>query len=163
MTDPRGAAERRTDAAFAEGPYLDPRAAYRAHLRVLRERDGAAFERGVKAYEALVQEIGAGGDAGQAWLRYGAALAGETPGRTVAIDADGRASAWAGQDDGQPSGDDPRERDAPGAVPLILHIPDDARAPALPLAAPRTPSRAQNASLALLVEGRESLQPANAT
>lgn len=147
MSGDRDEAERRTEAAFAAGSYRDPRADYRAHLRALRARDVRAFERAVGAYEELVRSIVEGADPEREWLRYGSRLARETPGRTVGVDVEGRAEPW----------HEPVGHERAGRPHLVLHLPEDGRQPAWPLAVPRSPSAAQAASLALLVEGRQEL------
>lgn len=144
MTD-RDEVERLTEAAFADSPLEDPRARYREHLRALRSRDAAAFEAAVARYESeLMPAVAAeGGDVVGAWREYGRALAELSgAGRTVAVDEQGRAASWEGE----------------GEATLVLHVPDDATVPPLVVAAPRNPSPAQKATIALLVEGAVELR-----
>lgn len=142
------ATDRRTEAAFARSPWQDPRADYRVMLRRLREDDPAVFETAVRDYEdAVVARLGDEAlDPVEVWLSYGerlAALVGR--GRLVRIDASGKASDAPTADPADPS---------PAACPLLLHLPALESTPAIVVAAPRDPSPAQRASLALLVEGR---------
>jgi|GEM_PF-2158500 len=146
MSD-RELVERRTAEAFADGALADPRAAYRAYLRTLRERDAEAFERAVALYDDLVQHIAGGADAREQWLEYGTALAALVEGRLVRIDRNGLAAPHQNALDAD---DDP--------PPLVLHLPDRTSMPALPVALPARPSPAQQATLALLIEGRQELE-----
>lgn len=147
MSDAKEAVERRSDEAFAASAWQDPRADYRAMLRQLRERNTPAFEEAVRAYETgVVARLGDGSaDPVAAWLGYGRRLASIAGGgRTVRIDEDGRA---------QGLGDD----DAPAEPALLLQLPADESAPAFVVAAPREPSAAQRATVALLVAGAQLL------
>lgn len=147
MSDSKEAVERRTDEAFAASPWQDPRAEYRALLRQLRERNAAAFEEAVRAYETgVVARLGDGTvDPVAAWLGYGRRLAQNAGGgRTVRIDEDGRAHAL---------GDD----EIPAEPALLLQLPAEESAPAFVVAAPREPSPAQRATVALLVAGAQLL------
>lgn len=149
MTDAsrREEAERRTEKAFAGSGWRDPRTAYRSLLKRLREQDPAGFEEAVADYERnVVTPVAAGtADPVRAWLEFGFDLANRLGpgGRIVRVDADGRATE-------DPSG----ALEVPG---LLLHMPADEGAPALPVAMPREPSPAQQATLALLAEGRQAL------
>lgn len=138
--------EEHTRSAFEGATFEDPRDRYRSFLRTLREHDAAAFERAVVEYEPLVEAICAGGDPRTEWLRYGERLAAGLPGRTVAIDEQGRAGEWS---PGHEDGDRP---------PLVLHLPDDRGIAPLALAVPRSPAPAQRATLDLLVEGCTSVR-----
>ena len=141
------AIDRRSEEAFAGSAWLDPRADYRELLRRLKEADAVAFASAVREYEAGVVERLADptADPVAAWLGYGERLAARLGrGRTVEIDAEGRAA------------------DATAAGPaehatLLLHLPADESARAIVVGAPREPSHAQRATLALLVEGRAAL------
>lgn len=139
--------DRRSEEAFARSAWLDPRVDYRDLLRRLKEADAAAFASAVREYEAAVVERLAdpAADPVAAWLGYGERLAAWLGGgRTVEIDAAGRAAeATAGG---------PGER-----ATLLLHLPADEGARAIVVGAPREPSDAQRATLALLVEGRAAL------
>ncbi|HUF11970.1 MAG TPA: hypothetical protein VMN78_02595 [Longimicrobiales bacterium] len=140
--DPKEAADRRTDEAFARSRWADPRGEYRVILRQLRERDEAAFEDAVREYEAAVSArlSDASVDPVPAWLAYGQRLAGRIGGgRTVGIDESGRASDV---------------DDLPAEPTLLLHLPAAEGARAIVVARPREPSAAQRATLAVLAEGR---------
>jgi hypothetical protein len=142
MTDDRkDRAEERLSAAVARAGIRDPRGYYRAVLRHLRDRDPEAFARATSHYEGeLLSEVAAGADPVAHWLDYGRLLCRELgPGRTVEVDATGRA------------------RDAgpvEAGIGLTLFLPDDAAAPPLVLLCPAAPTPAQTATLELLVEGR---------
>lgn len=120
----------------------DPRDPLRTRLRALKEAPD--FAEHVRYYEeVLVPSIVSGeADPVEAWEAFGRRLAAAGgAGREVAVDADGRASA----------------PDAVGDDRLLLFIPADAGQPALPLRVPARASPAQEATLALLVEGRQRL------
>lgn len=145
MSETKEALERRTDEAFARSAWADPRAAYRALLRRLREHDAAAFESALSEYESRVvsriQDPAA--DPVACWLDYGrrlAQLAGG--GRSVRVDADGRSES----DDG-----------AAAAPALLLQLPADESASAIVIAQPREPSAAQRATAALLADRHQAL------
>lgn len=143
--------ERRTEDAFARSAWQDPRVEYRAMLRRLREQDPAAFESAVRDYESAVvaRLADAGVDPVEAWLSYGERLAGVVGGgRLVRIDAAGRALDRGSSD----------EDAAPSRPLLLLHLPAAESAPAIVVACPREPTAAQEATLALLVDGRTAVQ-----
>jgi hypothetical protein len=132
-------AEARLDAALAESAFQDPRPAYRDRLRWLREEQPKAFSTALAYYEeTLVPGLVAGTDEPLArWIEYGRHLGELTaPGKTVAIDTSGRARPFRGAH----AGDE-----------LILHLPNDTAAEALPLAVPKTMTAAQQANYDLLV------------
>ncbi|HSH46361.1 MAG TPA: hypothetical protein VK966_11010 [Longimicrobiales bacterium] len=139
--DLRSRADARLDAALTRSPHRDPRPGLRAVLKALRGRDPATFEEAIRHFEeTLIPAVAGEADPLGAWLEYArvlARLAGE--GRAVAVDGFGRA---------KPAPDGP----APDA--LVLHLPDDAGAPAVPLQYPRETTPAQEASIELLVLGR---------
>lgn len=140
------AVERRTAEAFERSAWQDPRAEYRDLLRRLRGQDGAAFERAVLEYEATVVErlTDPSVDPVAAWLGYGERLAGWLGhGRTMRIDAEGRASEVEPASTAEPA--------------LLLHLPAEESAAAIVVASPRQPSAAQRAAVALLAEGRAAL------
>ena len=140
MTD-RHHADSRLEAALTAAGLEDSRPALRARLKLLRERDAAAFEQAVRRYEDdIVPALAESTSPLDAWLEY-AKLLGELTGRGefVAIDETGLASAWA-----------PPYR--PGT--MVLHLPGDATLPALPAAVPVAPSAPQQAARGLLLEGR---------
>lgn len=146
MSETKESTERRTDAAFAASPWQDPRDDYRAMLRRLRDRDAAAFEEAVGAYESgVVRALAdAAVDPVLAWLEYGRRLAQIAGGgRTLSIDRDGRAGVATQVEPDHPA--------------LLLHLPADETAPAFVVAAPREPSPAQRATVALLAAGAQAL------
>lgn len=135
-------ADQRLLAALERRALRDPRDPLRARMRALK--DTPSFPEHVRYYEeVLVPSIVAGDvDPVEAWEEFGRRIAAAGgKGREVAVDAEGRASA-----PGRP-GDDG----------LLLFIPADAAQPALPLRVPVRTSPAQDATLALLVEGRQRL------
>jgi hypothetical protein len=138
----RAAAESRTEAAIAAGPWQDFREAYRERLRWLKDARPQAFGEAVASYESLVEAVAAGGDAVAAWLAYGKQL-GELSGRgkVVGIDETGRSVPANGAHN-----------------QLLLHLPDDINIPALPLAIPRELSVHQKSTLDLLVRRKLSLE-----
>lgn len=111
----------------------DPRPTYRRLLRDLKESDPALYDEMVGVYETEVD------DSLDRWLAFGRTLAGRChPGRTVAIEEDGRA----------------RPVDEVEDPAMILHLPDNARTRAVPVRVPAGPSPAQDATLDVLVHGR---------
>lgn len=136
-------ADQRFEQALAERGARDPREFYRAALRELRERDAGAFRRALHYYEnELIPRVAApDSDPLAEWLEYGRVLAAlRAPGRTVQIDATGRAEPYA-----RPV---PTDR-------LVLHLPDSTREPALLVGLPPELSAAQRASFELLVKGKQ--------
>ena len=127
------------DAALARSTFEDPRPAFRDRLRLFREEQPDAFAAALQYYEnVLVPAVAATeSEPLSEWVQYGRRL-GELsgPGRTMAIDATGRA---------RPHGSDAREGE------LLLHIPHDTATQVLALAVPRNLSAAQQATLDLLV------------
>ncbi len=120
----------------------DPREFYRGLLRDLRGADEAAYREMVARYE--VQIVGAVGrgeaDPLEAWLAFGLELAAASvgPGRSVVVDATGRATPL----EGRPRWDQ-----------MVLHLPDG-RGRAVPVGLPPELSDAQRAALDLLVKGK---------
>jgi len=121
----------------------DPREFYRGLLRDLRGADEAAYREMVARYE--VQIVGAVGrgeaDPLEAWLAFGLELAAASvgPGRSVVVDATGRATPL----EGQPRWDQ-----------MLLHLPDERGVRAVPVSLPPELSDAQRAALDLLVKGK---------
>ena len=147
MSESREQLERRSEAAFAASPWRDPRGEYRALLKRLRERDAAAFEDAVAAYESEVASRLAdeSADPIAAWLAYGRRLAQVAGGgRTMRIDEEGRA-------------EEATDTVEPARPVLMLHLPADESAAAFIVAAPREPSAAQRAAVALLADGAQAL------
>ena len=141
MADPelRARADQRLERALQDAGARDPRDFYRDRLRALKERDPAAFRDALRYYEeTLVPAVARDDtDALAEWLEYGRVLAAScAAGRTVQIDADGRAADYAA----------PVPRDA-----LVLHLPDAATEAALVVGIPRKLSPAQRAAHELLV------------
>jgi hypothetical protein len=133
------------DEVLRETGARDPREFYRDRLRELRERDADAYGEAVRYFEATLVPSIASRDAEPlvAWTEYGRRLAELTaPGRTVAVDASGRAG--------------PYEAPAP-ADALILHLPDRPPGRALLVGLPRELSEAQRATYDWLVTGRQKL------
>ena len=117
------------------------RPAYRRLLVRLKQADPMAFEEASRRYrEHLEPAIAAGeADAIAAWLDYGTWLAGRfASGRPLEIDASGRARPF-----------DPGS--TPGAGAMVLHVPEDDRAPATVLAMPSAPSNPQRETVDLLI------------
>jgi hypothetical protein len=137
----RERADARFERALAERGARDPREFYRGRLRELRARDAAAFQRALDYFEnTLVPTVAdEGSDPLAAWLEYGRVLAElSTPGRTVQIDASGRAADFA----------PPVPTDH-----LVLHLPTSPRERALVVGIPPELSPAQRATYKLLVDG----------
>jgi hypothetical protein len=122
----------------------DPRAFYRTRLKDLRDKDRSAYDRAVEYYrDVLLPGIAEGGAPLAAWTEYGRTLAElHGPGRTVALDATGRADAYSAPAD-------PNH--------LVLHLPTDPRAPAQLVGLPLELTGAQRATYDWLVAGRNKL------
>ncbi|MFW6201002.1 MAG: hypothetical protein ACOC8B_00355 [Gemmatimonadota bacterium] len=133
-------ADERLERALRERGARDPRPGYRDRLRALKHEDSAAFEQALRYFEeTLVPAVAdESNDPITCWLEYGVLLAElGGPGRTVEIDATGRAV--------------PRE----GAAALdrmLLRLPDGKRSPAFPINLPPDPTPPQQATYRLLVE-----------
>jgi hypothetical protein len=137
--DARARADARLDEALARATIADPRDAYRARMKLLKDRDPAAFERAREHFQAaVVPRIADGGaDPLAEWIEYGRFLAGLTgTGRTVDIAPDGRASPY---------------EPPPGPSSLVLHLPDDLSEPVLVLRRPRELAPPQHAACELLI------------
>jgi hypothetical protein len=134
----------RLSEAFARQQLEDTRPLYRQRLRRLRERDATAFDRALRHYEEVVLPALGAGNAVEAWVEYGRWLAElDGPGRLLAIDPWGRATPYS----------PPPTEDA-----LILHVPEDPRAPVLATRVPAAPSPSQQATYDLLVLERVELE-----
>lgn len=136
------AAEKVLEAALAESGARDPRDFYRERLRELKRVRPEEYQRAVAYYsDTLLPEVAEGRrDPLAAWTEYGRRLAEAlAPGRTVSIDASGRAHTFE------------------GAAPerLILHLPDDNGAKALLVALPRALTPEQRATYDVLVSGKQ--------
>lgn len=142
-TSLRERADRRFEQALQATGARDPRDFYRERLKQLRERDADAFRQALQHYESrLIPRVAAeDSDPVAEWLEYGRVLAQLlAAGRTVQIDASGRA------------------RDYAPPVPhehLVLHLPDSTRDAALVIGLPAELSPAQRATYDLLVAGKQ--------
>ena len=137
-------ADRHSEAAFSEGSFEDPRAAFRERLRRFREERPDAFAAALEYYEqTLIPQVAGSADPIVEWVAYGRRL-GELAGRgqTVIIDPTGRARPLAGDF---------------AADSLILHLPDDTQIEALPIAVPRRLSAPQRATFDLLINRARAL------
>ena len=144
----RKAADRAFEEALEEHGARDPREFYRTILRELKGGDAQSYQESVEEYERdLLPSIAQGrADPLQAWLGFGLRLASRLhPGRSVEIDASGRAS--------------PLEDDASWRT-LVLHLPDDRRARAIVVSLPPEPTPAQRATIDLLASGKVTLDEA---
>lgn len=145
--DQKTDADRRLESALESAGVRDPRPYFRPALKHLRERDPDAFDRALRHYETvLIPAVAGGEEPMRAWLDYGLELAGAMgPGRTVEVDATGRARDLSPEPDDLATGSG-----------LLLHLPEDDAAPALVLYYPASSSPAQDATVELLVAGRTS-------
>ncbi|MFW6206564.1 MAG: hypothetical protein ACOC5J_01370 [Gemmatimonadota bacterium] len=141
--DPRTRADARLEAALQDADLADPRPRYREALRHLRDRDPDTFDEAIRYFEnELIPAVAGEADPLAAWLEYGRRLARALgDGRLMELDATGRARPVT----------DPAE-----ARGLVLHLPDDTGTPALALRHPKELSKAQQAAVELLVEGRQT-------
>lgn len=136
------AAEKVLEAALAETGARDPRDFYRDRLRELKRTSPDDYQRAVTYYsETLLPEVAERRrEPLVAWTDYGCRLAEAlAPGRTVAIDASGRAHPY----------------EASVSDRLILHLPDDNGAKALLVALPRSLTAEQRATYDVLVAGKQ--------
>ena len=139
----RNTADARLEQAATALGLADPRPPYRDRLRHLRETHPDAFQRAIAHYESQVLPAMADGDAIASWLDYAQFLAGLTAeGALHVIDESGRASVYA-------------EPLPPNA--LVLFVPDETSEAVLVAASPLHISRAQQATLDLLVNRKLSL------
>jgi hypothetical protein len=123
----------------------DPRDFYRKQLVALKAADANAYRRALAYFEQELIPAVAREDSDPLgeWLEYGRFLATLTgPGRTVQIDADGRAADYA--------------RPVPAGA-LVLHLPERTTAPAVIVGLPSSLSPAQRATYDLLVKQAQSL------
>jgi hypothetical protein len=141
---PKARAESQTDAAFAHSNFQDPRPDFRDRLRFLREEQPKAFSAALAYYEeTLVPSVAGGEDPVTGWIAYGQQLGELTaPGKTFTIDPSGRARPYRGSNPGDH---------------LVIHLPNDTAAAALPLAVPRALTPAQHANYELLIGGARRL------
>lgn len=147
MADPaiRDRSDQRLQQVLSATGAADPRDRFRPWLRRLRERDADAFARATAHYETrLLPAVAAeGSDPLAEWVGYGVLLAALlTPGRAAQVDGSGRAHRFAPP--------------AP-AEHLVLHLPDSGGEPPMLIAVPATLTRAQRATVDLLVGGAQAL------
>ena len=139
-------ADRRFAEALEEAGARDPRDYYRDRLRDLKQVDPGAYQQAVSHYEDILIPSIARGEAEPlaAWRAYGLEIAKLTaPGRTVAIDATGKAEAY-------------EHPGPPGS--MILHLPEKRGTRPLLVGLPPAPSPAQMAAYDWLVGGRKKLR-----
>ncbi len=137
--DPRPRAEANFAAALERSGARDPRDFYRERLRQLKAERPDAFRRAVAYHdERLIPAVAdSASDPLAEWLEYGRLLAELlAEGETVQVDTSGLAAPYA-----QPVAGDR----------LVLHLPRDARRPALLVGLPPELSPAQRATHELLV------------
>jgi len=140
----RRKADERLAAALVEAAAADRREDLRDRLRTLKRDNAAEFRRITGHYEEVVlPELLASPDPLRVWIDFGVTLGGTSgPGRVEAIDGTGRSARWAGEY---------------AAGELLLWLPEDRQADALPLLVPEEPSPSQEATLDLLVRKKLSL------
>jgi hypothetical protein len=142
--DEKTRAENRTETAVAESGFEDFRPAFRERLRRLREDKPAAFAAALRYYEDRLLPVVAdeSSDAVVEWVAYGQRLGELTSaGNTLSIDETGRARPYS----------------EVGSHLLTLHIPNDTSAEVLALLVPRELSRAQRATVELLLNRARAL------
>lgn len=135
-------ADRRLAEALERSGARDPREFYRERLRELKAADADGYAAAVAYYrDKLMPGVASGAsEAIPAWTEYGRRLAEAlAPGRTVCVDATGRASPY---------------RAPAGSDQLVLHLPDG-KGRALLVGLPAKLSPAQRATYDVLVSGRQ--------
>ena len=128
----------RTEAALKACGFADMRPVYRALLNRLRQKDAVLFDEATDRYEKAVGPALADADADPvaAWVAYGVWLATRLgDGRLVKLDATGLATPAAPE---------------PVIGHVLLYLPEDGGASAIPLLRPAELSPAQQAALELL-------------
>ncbi|MGD8320937.1 MAG: hypothetical protein PVJ02_10790 [Gemmatimonadota bacterium] len=139
-------ADRRLEEALEREGARDPREFYRQRLRELKQANPEGYQKAVEHYrEKLIPHVASGEvDPLVAWTEYGRRLAESlAPGRTMALDATGRAHPY----------EPPADRDH-----LLLHLPDGKGGRALLVGLPAELSTAQKAAYAVLVQGKQKLK-----
>ena len=139
-------ADARLEEALEREGARDPREFYRDRLRDLKLADTEGYAAAVAYYrDTLLPQVASGaGDPIVAWTEYGRRLAEAlSPGRTVAVDATGRAHAYQA----------PAPRDH-----LVLHLPEAKGSRALLVGLPAEISPAQRATYDVLVSGKQKLR-----
>ena len=137
--DLRARADARFEQALQQTGARDPRNFYRDQLKELKAASPDGFRRALRYFEeTLIPTVAdPASDPVAEWLEYGRMLAAlAVPGRTVQIDAGGRAHDYA--------------RPVP-LESMVLHLPENASRPALVLGIPPKLTPAQRASYDLLV------------
>jgi hypothetical protein len=147
MADPdlRAHADERFARALEAAGARDPRDFYRKQLVALKAANREAYQRALGYFEERLIPAVAREDSDPLaeWLEYGRVLANlATPGRTVQIDASGRATEYA--------------RPVPPDT-LVLHLPERTGDPAIVVGIPGTLSPAQRANYDLLVRQQQAL------
>ena len=139
-----GKAEARLSEALRDTGAVDPRPVCRELLRELKQRGQETYDDAISEYQnSVVARIGGEkADPLEIWLLYACELAERIrPGRDVVIDGTGRATPL----EPPPSWQD-----------LILHLPGDSRSPCLVVGQPPELTRAQRATVAVLVNRKVS-------
>jgi len=140
MTDLTAQADKLLEEALERAGARDPRQFYRERLRDLKRENPVGYAEAIAYYtDTLIPQVASGDeDALECWTEYGRRLAlALTDGRTVAVDASGRASPY----------------EAPAGDRLVLHIPDQGTR-ALLVGLPPELSSAQRATYDVLVSGK---------
>lgn len=140
-------AKARLSEALRDTGAVDPRPVCREFLQELRGQGQQPYDEAISAFEnSVVARIGGeNADPLETWLLYACELAERIrPGRDVVIDGTGRATPL----EPPPSWQD-----------LILHLPSDVRSPCLIVGRPPELTRAQQATVAVLVS-RKVQRPA---
>ena len=144
--EPNARADARLEAALMEAGARDPREFYRERLRELNQQNPEGYAAAVVYYrDTLIPEVASGqGDPLAAWTEYGRRLAEAlSPGRTVSVDATGRAY--------------PYQAPAPRDI-LVLHLPEAKGSRALLVGLPGELTPAQRATYDVLVGGKQKLR-----
>ncbi|HEX8392632.1 MAG TPA: hypothetical protein VF665_09780 [Longimicrobium sp.] len=138
--DLRARADERFARALEQSGARDPRNFFRDWMRDLKARDAEAYRRALAYFnDVLIPTVAdEESDPVAEWLEYGRVLAElSTPGRAMQFDATGRATPYA--------------RPVPPDH-MVLHVPEQATAPALVLGIPPKLSTHQRAAYDLLVK-----------
>ena len=134
-------AEQKLEAALQAEGARDPREFYRERLKELKNASPEEYRSAVSYYRDVLLPSIASGAAHplDAWTEYGRTLATAlAPGRTVRIDASGKASGY----------------ESPNRTDLVLQIPSTKGGRAVLVALPSKLSRAQKATYDVLVRGK---------
>ena len=141
MTDLAAQADKLLEDALERAGARDPREFYRERLRDLKQADPDGYAQAIAHYtDTLIPQVASGDtDPMECWTEYGRRLAAAlAPGRTVAVDASGKAIAF----------------EAPAGDRLILHLPNANGARALLVGLPPELSDSQRATYDVLVAGK---------